>query len=65
MQSSLMLSVAIIVGAALIAGAAVFGPARWEIAGTSSFLYRLDRWTGAVTTCDFVRDARPLYVKCS
>jgi hypothetical protein len=43
-------SLAIILSGLLIA-LAIGLPYRWQIAGTGSAIYRLDRWTGRVAEC--------------
>jgi uncharacterized membrane protein AbrB (regulator of aidB expression) len=52
---------AIIFGAALVAGAVLF-VFRWELAGAPPLL--LDRWTGAVVACGFTSNQRPNKLTC-
>jgi hypothetical protein len=44
-------SFAIVLGAALIAVTLLF-LFRWEISGVGGQAYRLDRWTGRITSCN-------------
>jgi hypothetical protein len=42
--------IAIVIAGVLIA-AAILITLRWEISAATGVVYRLDRWTGAVTVC--------------
>ena len=45
-----MNAIALLGGAVLIAGAILFA-LRWEIVASGQGIYRLDRWSGEVTSC--------------
>jgi hypothetical protein len=43
---------AAIVVAGLLVATAILIAFHWQISATPGYLYRLDRWTGRVITCD-------------